>query len=389
MDITKIRKETRGCTDKIFLNSAGSSLVTDTVFNQMIDSLTEEARIGGYALAYLNQPGVDEFYTETAQLLNCNAENISFQNSATDAYAKAISAIEFKSGDVILTTDDDYISNQISFLSLKKRFGIDIIRGGNLANGDIDLTAFEELVKQHQPKLVALTHIPTSSGLIQAAAEVGAICRKYNCWYLVDACQSIGQLVVDVQAIGCDFLAATGRKFLRGPRGTGFLYVSDRALEAGLAPLIIDMIGAEWTSVNGYTLQPTAKRFEFWESSIASRLALKEAVKYANQIGMVNIEKYNTGLMAQFRSQLKQVKGLNLQDWGSRVSNILTFTMDHHTTEEIAEQLRAHDVYFSIASVGSAMIDFPKKNIESAIRLSPHYFNTAEELEKVVAILDF
>lgn len=389
MDITKIRKETRGCTDKIFLNSAGSSLVTDTVFNQMIDSLTEEAQIGGYTLAYLNQEGVDEFYTETAKLLNCTADNISFQNSATDAYAKAISSIEFKAGDVILTTDDDYISNQISFLSLKKRFGIDIIRAGNLANGDLDLVAFEELVKQHQPKLVALTHIPTSSGLVQAAAEVGAICRKYNCWYLVDACQSVGQLVVDVQAIGCDFLAATGRKFLRGPRGTGFLYVSDRALKAGLAPLIIDMIGADWTSVNDYTLQPTAKRFEFWESSIASRLALKEAVKYANQVGMANIEKYNTDLMAQFRSQLKQVKGLHLQDWGSRVSSILTFTMDHHTTEEIAAHLRTHDVYFSIAYSGSAMIDFPKKNIKSAIRLSPHYFNTPEELEKVVAILDF
>ncbi|RAJ21161.1 aminotransferase class V-fold PLP-dependent enzyme [Pedobacter cryoconitis] len=389
MDLNVIRKETRGCTNKIFLNSAGSSLVTDTVFDQMIDSLTEEAQIGGYALANLNQQGVDEFYTETAQLLNCNAENISFQNSATDAYAKAISSIEFKAGDVILTTDDDYISNQISFISLKKRVGINIVRAANLANGDLDLAAFEELVKLHQPKLVALTHIPTSSGLIQAVAEVGAICRKYNCWYLVDACQSVGQLVVDVQEIGCDFLAATGRKFLRGPRGTGFLYVSDRALEAGLAPLIIDMIGAEWTSVNDYTLQPTAKRFEFWESSIPSRLAFKEAIKYANQVGMANIEKYNAVLMAQFRSQLKEVKGLNLQDWGSKVSSILTFTMDHHTTDEIAQHLRENDVYFSIAFAGSAMIDFPKKNIKSAIRLSPHYFNTAEELEKVVAILDF
>lgn len=389
MDVTKIRKETRGCTAKIFLNSAGSSLVTDTVFNQMIDSLTEEAQIGGYALANLNQQGVDEFYTETARLLNCTPENISFQNSATDAYAKAVSSIVFKAGDIILTTDDDYISNQISFLSLKKRFGISIVRAGNLANGDLDLVAFEQLVKLHRPKLVALTHIPTSSGLVQAAAEVGAICRKYNCWYLVDACQSVGQLVVDVQEIGCDFLAATGRKFLRGPRGTGFLFVSDRALEAGLAPLIIDMIGGDWTSVDGYTLQPTAKRFEFWESSVASRLAFKEAVKYANQIGMANIEKYNAGLMAEFRSQLKEVKGLKLQDWGSRVSNILTFTMDHHTTDEIAQHLRAHDVYFSIAYAGSAMIDFPKKNIGSAIRLSPHYFNTAEELEKVVAILDF
>jgi len=389
MDINTIRKETRGCTDKIFLNSAGSSLVTDTVFDIMMNSLTEEARIGGYALASLNQEGIDDFYAETAKLLNCKLENIAFQTSATDAYAKAISSIEFKTGDVILTTDDDYVSNQISFLSLKKRFGIKIVRAVTRSDGDLDLVAFEELVKEHQPKLVALTHIPTSSGLVQAAEEVGAICRKYNTWYLVDACQSVGQLVVDVQKIGCDFLAATGRKFLRGPRGTGFLYVSDRALEAGLAPLIIDMIGAEWTSADDYKLEPTAKRFEFWESSIAGRLALKEAVKYANHVGMANIQEYNTGLMAQFRNQLKQVKGLNLQDRGTQLSNILTFTMDQHTTEEIAQQLREHHVYFSITSLCSARIDFPKKNIESAVRLSPHYFNTPEELEKVVTILDF
>ncbi|KIO74671.1 capreomycin acetyltransferase [Pedobacter lusitanus] len=389
MDINTIRKETRGCTDKIFLNSAGSSLVPDTVFNQMMNILTEEAQIGGYAVAGLNQQGIDEFYIEAAKLLNCAPENMSFQTSATDAYAKAISSIEFKAGDIILTTDDDYVSNQLSFLALKKRFGIRIIRAANLPDGDLDLVAFEELVRVHQPKLVALTHIPTSSGLIQAADEVGAICRKYNVWYLVDACQSVGQLVVDVQKMGCDFLTATGRKFLRGPRGTGFLYVSDRALEAGLAPLIFDMVGAEWTSVDVYTLVPTAKRFEFWESSIAGRLAFKEALKYANHIGMANIEKYNADLMAQFRNQLGQIKGLHLQDRGTHISSILTLTMDHHTTEEIAARLREHNVYFSLSTIGSAMINFPKKKIKNAVRLSPHYFNTPEELEKVVAILDF
>ena len=389
MDINAIRQATRGCTDKIFINSAGSSLVTDTVFDIMMDSLTEEARIGGYALEYLSQQGIDEFYVETGKLLNCAPENISFQTSATDAYTKAISSIEFNAGDVILTTDDDYVSNQISFLSLKRRFGVRIVRAVSKPDGDLDLVIFEELIKEHRPKLVALTHIPTSSGLVQAAEEVGVICRKYNIWYLVDACQSVGQLVVDVQKMGCDFLSVTGRKFLRGPRGTGFLYVSDRALEAGLAPLIIDMIGAEWTSVDDYTLEPTAKRFEYWESSIAGRLALKEAVKYANSVGMANIQEYNAELMAQFRSRLKQIKGVNLQDKGTRVSNILTFTMDHHTTEEIAQRLREHHVYFSITSLCSAMIDFPKKSIKSAVRLSPHYFNTPEELEKVVTILDF
>lgn len=389
MDINTIRKETRGCKNKIFLNSAGSSLVPDPVFDRTISYLTEEARVGGYALAYSSLEETEEFYTEAASLLNCNPENIAYMTSATDAYAKAISSITFKEGDIILTTDDDYVSNQLTFISLKKRVGVKIIRAVNLPNGDLDLVNFEQLVKEYQPKLVALTHIPTSSGLVQDAEKVGEICQKYKIWYLLDACQSVGQLVVDVKKLKCDFLAATGRKFLRGPRGTGFLYVSDSALQADLAPLFIDMLGAKWTSEEDYELELTAKRFEFWESSIAGKLGLKEALKYANAIGMANIERYNAGLMAAFRVKLAAIKGLHLQDWGTQVSNILTFTMDHHTTDEISEHLKQHGVYFSISSKSSALIDFTRKNIESAIRLSPHYFNTPEELEKVVTILNF
>ncbi|QNK61216.1 aminotransferase class V-fold PLP-dependent enzyme [Pedobacter sp. PAMC26386] len=389
MDIKAVRNDTRGCTGKIFLNSAGSSLVPDAVFDKVMNYLTEEAKVGGYALAAAHLQETEEFYKEAAILLNCKPKNMAFQTSATDAYAKALSAIDFKAGDVILTTDDDYVSNQISFISLRKRLGIRIVRAVNLPDGDLDLLAFEEMVKAYRPKLIAITHIPTSSGLVQAVEAVGVICRKYEVWYLLDACQSVGQLVVDTKKIGCDFLTATGRKFLRGPRGTGFLYVSDRALEAGLAPLLMDMQGAKWTAADDYELEPSAKRFEYWESSIAGRIGLKEALHYANTIGMANIEQYNAELMKQFRSRLRQIKGLNLQDRGSCVSSILTFTMDHHSLEEIAEQLRVHHVYFSMSFKGSAMLDFAKKNIDSAIRLSPHYFNTTEELEKVVTILDF
>lgn len=389
MDINTIRKETRGCENKIFLNSAGSSLVPDPVFDRVISYLTEEAEVGGYALAHSTLEETEEFYSEAARLLNCNPENIAYMTSATDAYAKAISSIEFKEGDVILTTDDDYVSNQLTFISLKKRIGIKIIRAVNLPGGDLDLVAFEQQVKTYQPKLVALTHIPTSSGLVQDAEKVGEICHKYKIWYLLDACQSVGQLVVDVKNIKCDFLTATGRKFLRGPRGTGFLYVSDAALGAGLAPLLIDMLGAKWTSKEDYKIEPTAKRFEFWESSIAGKLGLKEAMKYVNTIGMAVVEQYNASLMVAFRAKLTAIKGLHLQDRGTHVSNILTFTMDHHTTEEISEHLKQYGVYFSVSSKASALIDFTRKSIDSAMRLSPHYFNTPEELEKVVAILNF
>jgi cysteine desulfurase/selenocysteine lyase len=389
MDINTVRKDTRGCADKIFLNSAGSSLVPAVVTEQMIAYLEQEAQIGGYALANTRAVELKEFYKEAAVLLNCENTQIAFTTSATDAYAKAISSVKFAHGDVVLTTDDDYISNQLSFLSLKERFGVTIIRAANGANGSLDLQAFEKLVIAYQPKLIALTHIPTSSGLVQPAEEVGSICRKYDILYLLDACQSVGQLVVDVQKIGCDFLTATGRKFLRGPRGTGILYVSARVLRSETVPLIFDMQAAKWSGFDSYELVDTAARFEFWEASAAGKLGLTAALKYANTVGMQNIETYNASLMAQFRLRLKEVKGLQLHDRGQQLSNILTFTIENKTIEEICQRLNDHQIYYSLSFKDFALIDFTKKNLERAIRFSPHYFNTIEELEKVVTILSY
>jgi cysteine desulfurase/selenocysteine lyase len=389
MDIDLIRKETKGCSDKIFLNSAGSSLVPDVVLDKMISYLRQEAVIGGYTLSNQSADEIHELYVQAAILLNCSPENIAYTSSATDAYAKAITAVNFKQGDVILTTDDDYISNQLSFLSLKDRFGIKIVRADNLSNGNLDLESFERLVIRHEPKLVALTHIPTNSGLVQPAAEVGAICRKYNILYLLDACQSVGQMLVDVKKTGCDFLTATGRKFIRGPRGTGFLYVSDRVLATDMAPLVFDNNGASWTGTDEYKLEATAKRFEFFESSMAGKLGMASALKYINDIGISNIEKYNMELMQNFRAGLAQVEGLQLHDHGSQLSNILTFTTSNRPLEETAKLLSENRVYFSMSFRNLALIDFNKKDLDAVIRFSPHYFNTIQELEKITDILNY
>jgi len=389
MDIDLIRKQTKGCTDKIFLNSAGSSLVPQSVTDKMVGYLQMEALTGGYALANQYETEIEDLYVQAALLFNCAPKNIAYATSATDAYAKAITAINFKAGDVILTTDDDYISNQLSFLSLKNRFGISIIRADNLPNGDLDLDTFEKLVISHQPKLVAITHIPTNSGLIQPAEEIGRICKKYDILYLLDACQSVGQRVVDVQRIGCDFMTATGRKFVRGPRGTGLLYVSDKVLDEQMVPLIFDMQGADWTGNDEYRLAKTGKRFEFWESSIAGKLGLKEALTYINGIGISNIELYNVNLMQQFRKELQKVPGLDLHDQGSHLSNILTFTTSNRPLQDTAQLLRENNVYFSMSFRDFARIDFNKKDLDAIIRFSAHYFNTPEELEKTIAILNY
>ena len=381
MNIKNIRKETPACQDVLFFNSAGASLMPNCVVKKIKDYLDEETQIGGYQLAEQKEIEIQSFYDETAKLLNTQPINIAFAYNATDAYTKALSTIDFKPLDVIITSDDDYVSNFINFISLKKRVGVNIIRMQNLDNGDIDVEKFEALVRKHRPKLVSLSHIPTNSGKIQNAAAVGEICKRTETLFLLDACQSVGQIQVDVQKLNCDFLSATGRKFLRGPRGTGFLYVSNRVLEKGLAPLNLELVGAHWTGPEDYELEKTAKRFEFWELPYASLLGLKEAISYANVLGMDNIETRNQELMSHLKGKLQSIPTVQLYDDGSKTGNILTFRKDGHSLESLKAHLTQHKILYSTLGRSSALLDFNKKGIDWAIRLSPHYFNTMEELD--------
>lgn len=387
MNTDKIREEIRGLSDgKLFFNNAGSSLMPNIVVDSMIDYLQQEEQVGGYEVANRNAELLENFYTETAKLINCKSSNIAFMTSATEAFSKALSSIIFKEGDVVITTADDYISNQITFISLQKRLNVKIIRIKKLEDNELDLENLENLIQQHQPKLVAVTHIPTNSGLIQDIEAVGKICRQYDILYLADCCQSVGQMVVDVEKIGCDFLTATGRKFMRGPRGSGFLYVSDRVLEKEYAPVLLDMRGAHWSEYDNYELFKTSKRFEHWEVSYAAVLGMMVAVKYANNVGLNNIENYNRNLAETLRINLKN-SGFKVLDIGNNLCSIVTFCGSDNDLENIQKVLSENNVFFSASYKHSALIDFTDKKVDGAVRLSPHYFNTMEEIEKVSDIL--
>lgn len=387
MNLEIIRQDTPGCSDKIFLNSAGASLMPKSVVETTVKFLYEEQELGGYAAALQSSGAVSQFYEEAAKLIHAKSSNIAFAGSSTDAYAKALSSISFKEGDCIITTNDDYISNQIAFISLQKRYAIEIIRVANLPDNELDLEDFEYLIKKHHPKLVAVTHIPTNSGLIQNVEGVGKLCKQYDVLYLVDACQSVGQVVMNVKKINCDFLTATGRKFMRGPRGTGFLYVSDKVLNQKMYPLFLDSFGARWTSFNEYQINDTAKRFELFERPYAALLGFTEALRYANTLGMDQIESYNHILADTLRDNLLN-HGFRILDKGNRLSSIITFCQADGGVEKIHKILSKHNVFFKENHKGDALIDFTFKKVDHAIRLSPHYFNTIEEIEKVSQLLE-
>jgi selenocysteine lyase/cysteine desulfurase len=384
LDLARLRAETPGCASRIHFNNAGSGLMATPVLEAITEYLELEAELGGYEAADAREEAIHDFYAATAQLLGCKARNIAFASNATDAFARALSSIPFASGDLILTTRDDYISNQIAFFSLRKRFGVDVVHAPNVPEGGVDVGAMERVMRERRPRLVAVTHIPTNSGLVQPVAEIGRRCRELELLYLVDACQSVGQYAIDVEQLGCDFLSATGRKFLRGPRGSGLLYVSDRALAAGYEPLFIDMRGARWVGPEDYRQVETAARFEDWEFSYATLLGSAAAIRYALTVGIDVIAERTPALGAALRERLAELDGVRIFDRGRRRCAIVTFTVDGWNSEVLMTELRRRRINSSVSAREHALYDFTDKGVEACVRMSPHYYNTEQEVDEVV-----
>jgi selenocysteine lyase/cysteine desulfurase len=392
-EIKKFRDETRGCSHVNHLNNAGASLMPDIVTRTIIDHLELETTVGGYEAAARQTHLRQEFYKGAARLLHCQPRNIAYTASATDSFTRAISSIPFRAGDIILTENDDYISNQIQFLSLQKRMGIRVVRVRNSSNGGVDLADLEEKLTKLQPRLMAITHIPTNSGLMQPVDQIGRIFHQHikahgdKTWYILDACQSVGQVNLDMTVLHCDFLSATSRKWLRGPRGAGFLFVSDRALDAGLEPLFLDMRGAKWIDKDSYQPRQDATRFEEWESAYALVLGSSTAIDYCLHIGVDRIRARVNELSGYLRRELAGIGKLRVLDKGPELAGLVTFTVDGSDPAFLVGELLKRKINVVPSFREFAVIDFDEKKTDWAIRASPHYFNTMEELDELVTAL--
>ena len=354
------------------------------VFNAIQEHLALERDIGGYEAAELRTSWIESAYQEVAALLKTKAQQIAFVENATVAYSQALSCIPFSPGQTLLTTNNDYVSNQLMFLALRKRFGIQVVRVPDRTTGEVDLDAMEQLIKHHRPRLVAVTHMPTNSGLVQPIEAIGKLCSPFETLYLVDACQTTGQLPLKVSDIGCDFLTATSRKFLRGPRGCGFLYVSERVLQDGLEPLFIDLGGARWTDPNQYQQDASARRFENWEFAYALVLGTAAAANYATTLGLDWIQERSLSLAARLRQELSALPRVNVLDRGSRLGAIVTAHIESLDSGHLMQTLKAQKINTSLSIREYAVIDFSNKDVDWALRISPHYYNTPSEVDLVV-----
>ena len=385
LDVAALRAETPGCAEVIHFNNAGCGLIPAPVLQPVLDHLNLEARIGGYEAAARQADAVADFYAATGAIIGAAPQNIAFASSATHAFATGLSAIPFEPDDVILTTRNDFISNQIAFLSLRKRFGVQIVHAPDAPGGGVDVAAMADLMRRHRPRLVAATHIPTNSGLIQPVAEIGRHCRELELLYLVDACQSAGQIPIDVEAIGCDLLTATCRKYLRGPRGSGFLYVSDRVLSAGYEPLFIDMYGSRWVAPDRYQPTETATRFEDWEFPYATLLGCAAAARYAEGVGVQAGGDRARALAADLRTRLSAIPGIRVLERGAELGALVTFTIEGWQPQPFKQALDARGINSALSFREFAVFDFGDKDVDWCLRLSPHYYNIEEEVALVAS----
>jgi len=385
IDIDKIRQQTPGLQTVNHLLASGSALMPHPVINAITDHIQLEARIGGYEAAAEMSEALDAVYTDVAALLNAKPQEIALMENATAAWCQAFYALPLKSGDRILTCQAEYAANYVAYLQRAKRDGVVIEMIPNDADGALDVAALAQMLEQ-PTALVSITWVPTNGGLVNPAAEVGRLTRKAGVPYLLDACQAVGQMPVDVAAIGCDYLTATGRKFLRGPRGTGFLYIRE-ALIAGTEPAMIDHFAAPWVATDRYELRDDARRFENWENAYALRAGLGAAVRYALDLGIGNIQKRAWGLADLLRERLKTIKGAELRDAGRMHCAIVSFTIEGLEPRETVTALRTQGINIGASDPDSTLLDAEARALPVVLRVAPHYYNTEADIEQLIAAL--
>lgn len=382
IDIDRVRRDTRACEVVTHFNNAGAALPPAVVMDTVREHLRSEESFGGYEAQALAAEALEHARRQVASLIGGAAAEIAFFDSATRAWQSALYALDWREGDRILTARAEYPSAMYSYAYLRDRFGVEVDIAPDDGHGQVDVTAMRSLVTD-RTRLVAATHMPTFSGLINPVAAVGQVAREAGVPFLLDACQSAGQLHLDVDEIGCDMLTAAGRKFVRGPRGSAFLWVRDSAL-ARLRPAFADNHSAEWSAPGQFTLRDDARRFEPFEGGIAGYLGLGAAAKYCRTVGTRDIEERALELGAQLRGALVDVPGVAIQDRGERLGAIVTFTVDGVPATAAADRLRDSHINVSVTPATSAQLAFGQRGVEAVVRASPHYYDTHAEVDRVV-----
>jgi len=385
VDVDALRAVTPGCAHRAHLNNAGAALLAQPTLDAMLGHLQREVEIGGYEAANAAQDDIAAAYRAVAELLGGSADEVAFFDNATRAWNAAFYSVPLRAGDRILTGRAEYGSNVLAYLQVAQRTGAEVVVVPNDASGQLDTAALADLVDE-RTQLIGVSHVPTSGGLVNPAAEIGRIAREAGALFLLDATQSVGQFPVDVEEIGCDLLTATGRKFLRGPRGTGFLWVRSAALDR-LDPYVAEIASATWDGGRGFTWVDGARRFESWENSYVNLLGLGAAVRQALDLGMAAIAGRTLALGARLRDRLDALPGVSTHDLGTTRCAIVTARVDGMPAENVVAALARAGINVTATTAEHTQFDSEVRDVHPLVRLSPHYYNTEAELDRAVEVI--
>jgi selenocysteine lyase/cysteine desulfurase len=385
-DVAAIRAATPGCAGRIHLDSAGASLMPQAVIDAVTGHLALEASVGGYEAKRRRADELAGVYDACAALVGAGDGEIALLENATRAWDAAFYALPLAAGDRILTGRAEYVSNYLAFLQLHRARGVVVDVVEDDEHGQIDVAALRAAIDD-RTRLIALTHVPTNGGLVNPAEAVGAVAREAGVTYLLDACQAAGQLPLDVTALGCDILSTTGRKFLRAPRGTGFLYVR-RELAERLEPPVVDVRSATWTAPDAYELAAGARRFETWEMSYANVLGLGAAVRTALDIGVDRTWAYVRRLADELRARLTAELGAEVRDKGAVRGAIVTFTLAGVEPGRLRPLLEERGIGVSVSEPADTLHDSADRGLPPMVRASVHHFTTPDEIVRFVTAVD-
>ena len=379
LDLPRLRADTPGCERRVFLDSAGSSLPPRPVVQAIVEHLRREAELGGYAAAAERADELAGLKTSLARLLGCSPHTLALTDSATRAWAQFFYSVPLRPGDRILISDAEYASNAVAALQRARSHGAVVEAVPSDPSGQLDVAALEAAIDD-RVRLISLVHVPSNGGLVNPVAEVVELAHAVGAVVLLDACQSVGQMRVDVTELGVDALSLTARKWLRGPRGVGALYVRpDRIAE--LEPPMLDLHSATWIGPARYELREDASRFELWEASVACRLGLKAAVDYLLALGLEDVERAVAERAHSLRTALGSIPALTLRDRGKRQCGIVSFTVDGVDATRVRDELAIQGIVVTTSGRASTLLDMTARGLESVVRASPHYFVTDGQLD--------
>ena len=382
-EIRRLRAETPGCAEVAHFNNAGSSLPPASVLETHLGYLRREALIGGYEAQEEAQHRLDGVYATTAQLVGGQGpDEVALFENATRAFDMALYAVPLEPGDVILTSTAEYHSMFVTYLHRARR-GVRVEVVAPDATGQLDVGALRKRIDA-RVRLIAMTHMPTNGGLVQPAEAVGEVAREAGVFFLLDATQTVGQIPLDVRRLGCHALAGTSRKYLRGPRGVGFLWVARDWIER-LEPPLMEGHAAQWVEPDRYVIRPDAKRFEVWESNVGARLGFGAAIEYAQALGLERIWARVQERAETLRVRLAAVPGVTVRDLGVVRGGIVSFTVGGVDAARVKATLRAARINVTVSPARGTLLDMRARGLSEVLRASVHYYNTDEEIDRLTA----